>query len=106
MSIKGQKNWYSNNSKCECLHRQYDKAQKKRDKIKKNKVFKMKKNQDNNEFGMVYPQGTNMKELVDNLVFEYKQRKEYETQLKKDVIDINEFLRKDYYKKIIIPKLC
>ena len=88
------------NNRCNCLHKLYDKAQAKKSKIKKKKIFKMKKSNLQAELGQVYPEGTNMKELVSNFIEEYKSLKEREKHLKKDVIDYEDFLNNDYRKSI------
>ena len=84
------------NHRCNCLHKIYDKAQAKRSKIKKKKIFKMKKTNLKAELGQVYPEGTNMKELVSNFIEEYKSIKEKENFLAKDTINSEDFFNKDY----------
>jgi len=85
------------NNRCNCLHKIYDKAQAKKSKIKKKKIFKMQKSSIEAETGSVYPIGTDMKELANNFVKECKKRRNEDIELKKDVVDIDEFLSKDYY---------
>tara|TARA_R100000900_G_scaffold56871_1_gene46207 strand:- start:9756 stop:10085 length:330 start_codon:yes stop_codon:yes gene_type:complete len=83
-------------SRLHCLHKTYEKAQAKRNKINNKKVFNMKKSQSKVELGNVYPEGTDMKELVNNLIVEYKSIKEKENFLAKDTIDSEDFFNKDY----------
>ena len=84
------------NNRCDCLHRVYEKAQQKRNKIKKKKIFKMKNSTLPVEIGTVYPEGTNMKELVNNFIVEFKLLKEREKHFEDYVIDYEDFLKKDY----------
>ena len=58
----------------------------------------MKKSNLQAELGQVYPEGTNMKELVSNFIEEYKSLKQREKYLQKDVIDYEDFLNNDYRK--------
>ena len=48
------------------------------------------------EIGTVYPEGTNMKELVNNFIVEFKLLKEREKHFEDYVIDYEDFLKKDY----------
>lgn len=88
------------NSRLDCLHRTYEKAQAKRNKVKKIKVFKVKKTEIKAELGEVY-QKKEMKELVKNLVSEFKSIQESK-KLSDDVVDIYDFLSKDYKNNYIV----
>jgi|TARA_R110000823_G_scaffold309032_2_gene432993 hypothetical protein len=97
MDLKNKSKWYSKNDKCDCLHRQYDKAKIKKNKFKK-KVFKMNKLQVVGCMDNIYPKGTDMKLLRDNFVKEYKENLEMERIKKNNLIDVEDFLSGNYNK--------